>query len=354
MNRSITRKSICIIVIMIVAFIIVGCGASETSDIEEPVFDEELQEDDYEQADEFDPYIDGISLEEAKEGDYGTIFIKDNLLYYPLIPSYDSGYISGVTKEEENAKDANYSDDEKNMKWYKVGEDYAQYDLPVLTESLKLVEVQSEYEGFFSTIIGKPVYSLPCTVSYRMSENVIDVEYDTEGNLVKKPEWTIRTDDSDSYILSRINDKEVGDKRLDDLALNIPKTSSSSLDEEGAIKHFQAFDWNPLNKKYGLKPIRVDVDALFDDLSVDFLFVKNLNESVRLNYREDRDVDSNDETFDANIAVYNMPEDIKTYVKPILYKYEYEQTDEGYSIIKTDKLPSGTYATNNGYIFRKQ
>lgn len=320
-----------------------GCG--NTAD---PIADEEYDgtyDEDLE--DEYDPYIDGLSLEEAKEGDYGTMFIKDNLLYYPLIPSYDSDYISGVTSEEAKAsEESGYDDSTALMQWYKVSPEYADYDLPILTESTQLVEVFNEDGGYMSKISDNRQYTLPCIISYSLESG-----YDGEK---MEADWSKLFDDEMSgYTIKSIDGKEIENKELDRFALSSPQENCFEELTENERNYFNSFNWNSLYTENGLKP--VDISPGWDGgMSATFLFIKEKGESVSLKYRTDGDVNSHQEEINADVAIYNMPEDISHYKKPERYELAYEQTDEGYSIIKTDDLPAGAFATDSGFLFRKK
>lgn len=325
--------SLIIAIFLAGAFVFTGCGSS-TEDVIEDSEHAESSEDIEDIEEEPDPFIDGMTLEEAKEWQGGSVFIMNNDIFYPLLPASNMTSSVGVPKREEF--------DEEKQEFIEYGPlvtvwpEYASYKLPVLSKDEDLVEVQKEDESDGCTrLTGESGWAVPCFFNFEYYYNSFD---DKEYFPRKTENWTHDglpcTEIPDDVEVRSINGKEIDFSRLENVLKEI--CDANHFTEEDLDIHMNT-DWEKVYENTAMKPVVNGNDtstAILDGTK---------NQEFEISYREQDSVDTETAIVYADCRYFNLPAKLED-AKPVThYENKYSETENGYSIIDTENFEPGIY-----------
>lgn len=343
---NVLRALIVIIFTATIVFTLVGCGSND----DEEYYDD--SNDSWEEEEYSDPYVDGMTLEEAKEWEDCSVFIMDNDVFYPLLPAYWSGFYLGTSVNK------NRSDD--TAKLYYTSADYAEYRIPELSEGRKLVEVRQENESdIIYHMSGKAGWTVPYTFSY-VNKN-FEAEWHEEEERNEYYQEIIGWDNHpypaeeipSGAELRAIDGNDISFDKLNEVAKEVGNIDDSWCAIDGTEpkrpKIINNTDWTGICEESGLEPMYAGVESV-SGFTADMIIDMKKGDEVDLSFRADNSVDTEDATVIADFRYFNLPKDVNA-VKPAKGSdVTYTETDDGYSIINTDSLNAGIYIYEHGTV----
>ena len=314
--------------------VMTGCGSkqeTEEGDSGQMETAEETEaETEEEEYHEPNPYVDGMTLEEAESErnreKYGTMFIKSGDLFYPMVPVKDLCH-SGVESKALSEEDSDHS--VYIMK--AEGEDL----IHTLGADEQIVELDEEnMYGAFESLSGQEGYTIDKTIKYKYTdegEESLEVENERgEDAACEKIEEEV----PDTRMLRAFAEEAFDEEKIED-----------SEEYRNVLKKLEYSDYNKsflkmANWEFGMgwtNPIECILDL-------------NKGQSVTIQSREEGDADIEVEECTADYKYFNLPDQFSE-KDPARYPFEYTNTEYGYSILNTDSLPSGYCVCDQAKLF---
>ena len=329
MKKTLIVIALIVAMILSGAFIFTGCGSST----EDAIDDSEHEETSEDIEEEPDPYVDGMTLEEAKEWRGYSVFIMKNDVFYPLLPASNVSGRVGLPNNEEF--------DEEKEEFVEYGPlvtiwpEYAGYKLPVLSKDANLVEVQKENESEGCTrLSGESGWAVPCFFNFEFLYGQTGEEI-----FIRKTEnWTHDglpcTEIPNDVEVRSINGKEADFGELKSVLKKI--CDADHYTDEPLDIHLKT-DWEKLYENTEMKPVKTFNDgatAIIDGTK---------DQEFEISYRKQDSVDTETAIVYADCRYFNLPAKLKD-AKPVThYKNKYSETENGYSIIDTESFEPGIY-----------
>lgn len=340
--RNIIAATVAGLMIPAASFALTGCGSSSYSDegvSGEYAEEEEPYEEEYEE--EYDPYVDGMTLEEAKEWESCSTFIMKDDVFYPLVPAFEQSGSVGVPSPGEG---------EDYGPFVCMRPEYSYYELPVLTKDAKLVEVEAENEeAEITSLPGKSGWTVPwefCISCDDLGSDESSQEIHAFGNseTIEGPEGLV----SALYDLDlrEINGTPANTQEIENQVTKIRHIESEDPDSwtDDGMQYREAgnTDWGKLFGKVGLKPYYVYCGS--GCIAYGIIDAQE-GDDIEVAYRTSDGVETETLTAVADSKYFNLPGSVTSPQKVKRYGTEYTETDEGYSVI-TNALEPGNYAYN--------
>lgn len=296
-----------------------GCGDSSNQDngyAGDTAESEEL----YEEEEPDDPYVDGMTLEEAREWAQTecSVFVLKDDLYYPLIPGFviEPGRVICVSN------------------------DYTDYKLPVLTKDAKLVEVVEENEDLYcERLSGESGWTIPC--AFCCSEK--------GDESLEFRQWTSslsrNSEIPDDVEVRSINGESLDYQKIEKALEQLYELYEKKEEENMYSKEWElgdTTDWESLYAELKMKPYAIQFD--YGSPKVSAFLDTTKGAEVELAYRSENSVNTETVSVNADYKYYNLPTNRTATKESPKYSNKYTQTEDGYSIIETGEFESGTYA----------